>query len=69
VTKELTLRGAYAYGTDGEFDRAAAALGAGRIDVRRLVELVAPLHEGSGLFREMAEGRLTAVKVILSPGS
>jgi L-iditol 2-dehydrogenase len=69
VTKELTLRGSYAYGTDGEFDRAAAALGAGRLDVRPLVELVAPLGDGPGLFREMAEGRLAAVKVILSPGS
>jgi L-iditol 2-dehydrogenase len=69
VTKELTLRGAYAYGTDGEFDRAAEALAAGAIDVRPLVELVAPLHEGSGLFREMAEGRLAVVKVVLAPGS
>ena len=69
VTKELTLRGAYAYGTDAEFDRAAATLAAGRVDVRPLIELVAPLHEGSGLFREMAEGGLAAVKVILSPGS
>jgi L-iditol 2-dehydrogenase len=69
VTKELTLRGAYAYGTDGEFDRAAATLTTGRLDVRPLIELVAPLGEGPGLFREMAEGRLAAVKVILSPGS
>jgi L-iditol 2-dehydrogenase len=69
VTKELTLRGAYAYGTDAEFDRAASTLAAGRVDVRPLIELVAPLHEGSGLIREMAEGGLAAVKVILSPGS
>ncbi len=69
VTKGLTLRGAYAYGTDAEFDRAAETLAAGAIDVRKLVELVAPLHEGIGLFRELAEGRLAAVKVILAPGS
>jgi L-iditol 2-dehydrogenase len=69
VTKELTLRGAYAYGTDAEFDRAADTLAAGRLDVRPLVERVAPLDEGSGLFHEMAEGRLAAVKVILAPGS
>ena len=69
VTKELTLRGAYAYGTDGEFDRAVETLAAGRLDVRPLIELVAPLDEGTGLFREMAEGRLAAVKVILTPGT
>jgi L-iditol 2-dehydrogenase len=69
VTKELTLRGAYAYGTDAEFDRAAETLAAGWIDVRPLVELLAPLSEGTRLFREMAEGRLAAVKVILSPGT
>jgi L-iditol 2-dehydrogenase len=69
VTKELTLRGAYAYGTDGEFDRAAETLAATRIDVRPLVEVVAPLDEGTGLFREIAEGRLAAVKVILTPGT
>jgi L-iditol 2-dehydrogenase len=69
VTKELTLRGAYAYGTDGEFDRAIDALAAGRIDVRPLIEHVAPLGEGSGLFRDIAEGRLAAVKVILTPAS
>lgn len=69
VTKELTLRGAYAYGRDGEFDRAAATLASGRVDVRPLIERVAPLGEGTELFRELAEGRLAAVKVLLSPGS
>jgi hypothetical protein len=34
-----------------------------------LIERVAPLAEGSGLFREIAEGRLAAVKVILTPGT
>jgi hypothetical protein len=34
-----------------------------------LIELVAAFGEGAGLFREMAEGRLAAVKVNLSPGS
>jgi L-iditol 2-dehydrogenase len=69
VTKEVTLQGAYAYGTDAAFDRAAEALAAGRIDVRPLIERVAGLSEGPGLFREIAEGRLAAVKVILAPGS
>ncbi|HEV8488685.1 MAG TPA: galactitol-1-phosphate 5-dehydrogenase [Candidatus Limnocylindrales bacterium] len=69
VTKEVTLRGAYAYGTDGEFDRAAEALAAGRVDVRPLIEKVAGLAEGTSLFREIADGRLAAVKIILAPGS
>jgi L-iditol 2-dehydrogenase len=69
VTKEVTLRGAYAYGSDAEFDRAAEALAAGLLDVRPLIERVAGLSEGPGLFREIAEGRLAAVKVILAPES
>jgi L-iditol 2-dehydrogenase len=69
VTKELTLRGSYAYGTDREFDRAIEALAAGRINVQPLIEKIAPLEEGSDLFRQMAEGKLPAVKVILAPVS
>jgi L-iditol 2-dehydrogenase len=69
VTKEVTLRGAYAYGTNADFDRAADALAVGRLDVRPLIERVAALSDGPELFRDIAEGRLDAVKVILAPGS
>jgi len=65
VTRELTLRGAY--GSDDEFDVAADALATGRLDVRELIERVAPLEDGPHIFRELGEGRLDAVKVILTP--
>ena len=65
VTRELTIRGAY--GSIGEFDQAAALIAAGRIDVRPLVEQVAPLEDGPSIFRALGEGRLEAAKVILQP--
>ena len=65
VTRELTLRGAY--GFVNEFDRAAMALAQGRIDVRPLIERVAPLEDAIDLFAELGAGRLDAVKVLLAP--
>jgi L-iditol 2-dehydrogenase len=65
VTRELTVRGAY--GFVDEFEQAAEALAAGTIDGARLIERVAPLDEGPDLFRELAAGRLSAVKVLLCP--
>ena len=65
VTRELTVRGSY--GFREEFEQAADALAAGTIDVRRIIERLAPLEEGSDLFRELGAGELDAVKVVLQP--
>lgn len=65
VTRELTVRGAY--GFVDEFPLAADALAAGSIDGRRLIERVAGLDEGEDLFRQLAAGTLSAVKVVLTP--
>lgn len=65
VTRELTVRGAYGFAE--EFEQAADALAAGWIDVRRLIERVAPLEDGPDLFRDLGAGTLAAVKVILVP--
>jgi L-iditol 2-dehydrogenase len=65
VTRELTLRGSY--GFCDEFEQAVDALAAGSIDVRPLIELVAPLEHGADLFRQLGEGQLDAVKVVLAP--
>jgi L-iditol 2-dehydrogenase len=67
VTRELTIRGAY--GSTTEFDEAAELIAAGRIDVRPLIEHLAPLEDGPSLFRALGEGRLDAAKVILQPGT
>ena len=65
VTRELTLRGSYGFGD--EFKQAVDALAAGSIDVRPLIELVAPLEDGADLFRQLGDGQLDAVKVVLAP--
>jgi L-iditol 2-dehydrogenase len=65
VTRELTLRGSYAFA--GEFEEAVDAQASGRIDARRLIERRAPLDEAPALFRELGSGALDAVKVILVP--
>lgn len=65
VTRELTLRGSYGFG--GEFQQAADMLASGRIEVRRLIERRAPLDEGPSLFRQLGDGTLDAVKVVLVP--
>ena len=67
VTRELTVRGAY--GFVDEFELAADALAAGWIDARPLIECVAPLEEGEDLFRQLAAGSLSAVKVVLAPNA
>jgi L-iditol 2-dehydrogenase len=63
VTRELTIRGSY--GFVDEFEGAIALLAAGEIDVGPLIERRAPLEDGEELFRELAAGRLAAVKVVL----
>jgi L-iditol 2-dehydrogenase len=65
VTRELTLRGAYAF--NEEFELAADAIAAGWVDVRRLVERTAPLDQGPELFRQLGSAELDAVKVALTP--
>lgn len=65
VTREMTLRGSY--GFREEFEQAADAIAAGTIDVRRIIERLAPLEEGPELFRELGAGELDAVKVVLMP--
>jgi L-iditol 2-dehydrogenase len=67
VTRELTLRGAYTF--NEEFEQAADAIAAGRIDVGRLVEHTAPLDQGPELFRQLGAAELDAVKVILVPNA
>jgi L-iditol 2-dehydrogenase len=65
VTRELVVRGAYAF-TD-EFEDAAKLIAGGRIDVSPLIEHLAPLEDGPDLFRALGEGRFDAAKVILQP--
>ena len=49
------------------FERATEALATRRLDVRPLIERVAPLEAGPDLFRQLARAELDAVKVILTP--
>lgn len=65
VSRELTLRGTYAF--NDEFDQAADAIASGWIDIRRLIERTAPLDLGPELFRQLGAAELDAVKVILVP--
>jgi L-iditol 2-dehydrogenase len=67
VTRELTVRGSY--GFVDEFELAVGALAEGRIEASRLIERVARLEEGEDLFRELADGSLSAVKVVLTPAA
>jgi L-iditol 2-dehydrogenase len=66
VTRELVLRGAYTF--VDEFDLAIELLASGRIHVRPLIELSAPLEDAPELFRQLGDGSLDAVKVVLVPG-
>jgi len=65
VTRELTVRGSYGY--VDEFAGAIDALATGWIDAGSLIECVAGLDEGEDLFRQLAAGSLSAVKVVLVP--
>jgi L-iditol 2-dehydrogenase len=65
VTRELTLRGSYAFA--GEFDEAIDLLATGRIDARPLIELTASLDDAPDIFRRLGDGTLDAIKVVLLP--
>ncbi len=67
VTRELTLRGSYAFA--GEFEEAIDLLATGQVDVAPLIELTAPLDDGPELFSRLGDGTLEAVKVVLLPGT
>jgi L-iditol 2-dehydrogenase len=65
VTREITIRGTY--GFNEEFGLAIEALRLGRIDVRPLIERVAPLEDGPGLVHDLAKGTLDLAKAVLKP--
>ena len=65
VTRELVLRGSYTF--VDEFGEAIELLAGGRIDVRPLSELTAPLDDAPSLFQRLGDGTLDAVKVVLVP--
>ena len=65
VGREISVRGAY--GSNDEFGEAVEAIRSRAIDVRPLIERVAPLEEGPMLIRGLATGEVDAVKVILQP--
>ncbi|MEJ5199703.1 MAG: galactitol-1-phosphate 5-dehydrogenase [Anaerolineae bacterium] len=65
VTREITVRGVYAFNV--EFGRAIEALATGRVDVSPIIEQVAPLEAGPQVFHDLAKGTLDAIKVVLKP--
>lgn len=67
VTRELTLHGAY--GFNQEFARAIEIIRTDRLPVKRLIEMSAPLQDGTRIIDDLAKGNLDAVKVILYPNT
>lgn len=65
VTREITVRGVYAFNV--EFGRAIEALATGRVDVSPIIEQIAPLEAGPQIFHDLAKGALDAIKVVLKP--
>jgi L-iditol 2-dehydrogenase len=65
VTRELTIAGAY--GFNQEFGESIEAIRSGRIDPMPLIERTAALEQGPEIVRDLAQGSLDAVKVILKP--
>jgi len=65
VTQEVTLRGAYGFTV--EFARSIEAIRSGRVDVGQIIEMDAPLAQGTQIVDGMAKGQVEAIKVILTP--
>jgi L-iditol 2-dehydrogenase len=65
VSRELTVRGSYGYVT--ELTHAVDHLAGGTIDTTALIEHWATLEDAPAIFRDLAEGRLEAIKVMLEP--
>jgi L-iditol 2-dehydrogenase len=64
VTREVTVRGVY--GFNQEFADSIEAIRSGRIEVRPLIEKIAPLEDGPQLIHSLASGQLDAAKVLLT---
>jgi len=65
VTRELTIRGIY--GFNKEFAQSLEVIRSGKLDVRPLIEKMAPLEDGPQLIHDLASQKLEVVKVILKP--
>ncbi len=65
VTREVTVRGVY--GFNQEFADSIEAIRSGRVEVRPLIEKIAPLEDGPQLIHSLASGQLDAAKVLLKP--
>jgi L-iditol 2-dehydrogenase len=65
VTGEITLLGTCA--SNGEYPRAIELLRTGKVDVRPLITVVAPLAEGPALFDRLYARERGLMKVVLQP--
>lgn len=65
ITREINLLGSYTYTT--EMQEAVALLRQGRLRIRELITLVAPLEKGPAIFADLASGNSRDIKVILTP--
>ena len=65
VTRELKIAGTFLY-TYKDFADAANLLNSGKLDVRPMISLTAPLAQGPELFRRLAKDPGPLIKVILT---
>ena len=66
VSRQLRLQGTAA--SSGEYPQCIDLLARGRIDLKPLISMVAPLTEGASWFDRLHGREANLMKVILAPG-
>jgi L-iditol 2-dehydrogenase len=67
VSRQIRLQGSA--GSSGEYPECIEMLASGRINVKPLISMVAPLEEGASWFSRLHGREANLMKVILTPGS
>jgi L-iditol 2-dehydrogenase len=66
VSRQIRLQGSA--GSSGEYPECIEMLAGGRINVKPLISMVAPLEEGASWFSRLHDREANLMKVILTPG-
>jgi L-iditol 2-dehydrogenase len=66
VSRQIRLQGTA--GSAGEYPECIEMLASGRINVKPLISMVAPLEEGAAWFTRLHAREANLMKVILTPG-
>lgn len=64
ILRELTIKGTFIY-TQNEFIECVKLMADGKVDLKSIIGIRAPLSQGSNIFKELSNGRDDVIKAVL----